>query len=116
MDDVLIERVLRTVEAIPPGRVAPYGRVGQIAGTGARQVGRIMSTWSEGTPWWRVPRADGTLPDPLLARARTHWEEEGTPVRSAGARADLPAALADLEQLRRDAERAWESLDEHSPE
>ncbi len=51
------------VEALPPGTCASYGEVAAEAGHpgAARAVGRVMAT-SDGLPWWRVIRADGTLP------------------------------------------------------
>src|SRR5699024_12243572 len=48
MDDVTVERVLRVVEAIPPGQVAAYGEIGAIVGVGPRLVGRILRTWGAG--------------------------------------------------------------------
>ena len=50
MDDLTVERVLRVVEAIPPGWVAAYGEVGAIVGVGVRVVGRIMGTWGSSVP------------------------------------------------------------------
>src|SRR5690625_7899067 len=67
MDDVTIERVLRVVEAIPPGRVAAYGEVGAIVGVGPRLVGRILREWGGSVPWWRVTNSHGD--HPLLARS-----------------------------------------------
>jgi alkylated DNA nucleotide flippase Atl1 len=43
-------------------------------------------------PWWRVVRADGTLPPSHGDRARQAYLEEGTPLRPSGA-VDLRAAL-----------------------
>ena len=83
MDEAYVERVLDLVERIPEGRVLPYGRVAEVlaGGYGPRYVGRIMSTWGHEVCWWRVPRADGTLPAPLMIEAQQHWAREGTPVR-----------------------------------
>src|SRR5699024_11054894 len=75
MDDVTIERVLRVVEAIPPGRVAAYGEVGAIVGVGPRLVGCILREWGGSVPWWRVTNSHGD--HPLLARALPHCEAEG---------------------------------------
>jgi alkylated DNA nucleotide flippase Atl1 len=41
--------------------------------------------------WWRVVRADGTLPPHLMTDAQLHWSEEGTPVRRG--RIDIAEAL-----------------------
>ena len=110
MDDLTVERVLRVVEAIPPGRVAAYGEVGAIVGVGPRLVGRIMGTWGSSTPWWRVTNASGD--HPLLARALPHWQEEGILVKPNGLGCRMKDFGADLEQLRADAEPALAELKE----
>lgn len=43
-------------------------------------------------PWWRVVRADGSLPGHLAAEARARHRSEGTPLRPSG-RVDLLAAF-----------------------
>lgn len=79
--EVFVESVLRVVEAIPPGRVMAYGEVAAHVGRGgARQVGRVMAQYGGLVPWWRVVRADGSLPDSHGAIARKHYVAEGTPV------------------------------------
>lgn len=113
MDDLTVERVLRTVEVIPPGRVASYGQVGDVCGLGARQVGRIMSQWGSGVPWWRVTSADGDLPVPLVARARARWDEEGIELKPNGRGCRMRRYRADHGQLSADAERVWADLPEH---
>ena len=90
MDDLTVERVLRVVEAIPPGRVAAYGEVGAIVGVGPRLVGRIMRTWGSSVPWWRVTDSYGD--HPLLARALPHWQEEGIVLKRAAAHRRRPGA------------------------
>ncbi len=56
------ERVLDVTESIPPGRVMTYGDVAEyLEEGGPRQVGRVMSLYGGGVPWWRVVRADGAL-------------------------------------------------------
>lgn len=71
---------------VPPGRATSYGALAEALGAGGpRQAGRAMSRAPEGTPWWRVVRADGTLPPTLAARAAPHWHQEGTLRRAAGA-------------------------------
>jgi alkylated DNA nucleotide flippase Atl1 len=88
------ERVLDLVERIPPGRVMSYGDVAEYLGEGGpRQVGRVMSVWGGGVPWWRVVRADGTPPSCHERRCLDHWREEGTPLR--GERADMRLARWD---------------------
>jgi len=83
MDEAFAEAVLRVVERIPPGCVATYGLIAEKLGRGgARQVGGVMSREGHGVPWWRVVRADGSLPAHLMIEAQQHWRDERTPVRS----------------------------------
>lgn len=85
--------VLEAVETIPPGRVLSYGDVAELAGHGAaRSVGLVMARWGAEVAWWRVVRRDGSLPPVLLPAALQRWREEGTPVRSDGAGADMTRA------------------------
>lgn len=79
-----MERVLLAVEQIPAGRVAAYGVIARLAGTGPRQVGRIMREYGAFVPWWRVTSAAGDLPPTLLATARPHWDAEGIAVKPNG--------------------------------
>ncbi len=70
------------MEQIPPGRVLTYGLIAQELGEGGpRQVGQVMSRVGHVVCWWRVVRADGTLPAHLMLEAQEHWAREGTPVR-----------------------------------
>lgn len=110
MDEVLVERVLRAVEQVPPGRVVSYGDLGALVGTGPRHVGRIMRHWGSNVAWWRVTRRGGDLPEELLARARGHWEQEGIQLRPDGQGCRFTAYRADLEQLARDYGRATADL------
>lgn len=112
LDDLTVERVLRTVEAISPGRVAAYGQIGAIVGIGARQVGRIMGEWGSSAPWWRVTSASGALPAELLATAREHWDDEATPQRADGRGVRVREATADLAALRHAAHQAWVDVPE----
>jgi alkylated DNA nucleotide flippase Atl1 len=77
------ERVLDLIERIPPGKVMAYGDIAEFLGEGGpRQVGKVMSTWGGGVPWWRVVHADGSAAAPdHLRRCLDHWREEGTPLR-----------------------------------
>jgi alkylated DNA nucleotide flippase Atl1 len=86
------ERVLDVVESIPPGRVMAYGDIAEFLGEGGpRQVGRVMALWGGGVPWWRVVRADGSLPPSHDEEAHAHYRAEGTPLRSP-TRVDLASA------------------------
>ena len=102
MDDITVERVLRVVELVPPGRVVAYGEVGAIAGVGPRLVGRIMREWGSGVPWWRVTSASGD--HPLLGRALPHWQQEGIEVKPNGLGCRMKEYGVDLEVLRERAE------------
>ena len=80
--ELFTERVLALVERIPPGRVMSYGAVARAVGSGGpRQVGQVMAYDGGGVPWWRVVRADGTLPAHLAARAHDNYRRERTPLR-----------------------------------
>lgn len=88
-----VEAVLALVEQVPPGRVTTYGAIAEQIGVGGpRQVGRVLATYGGPVPWWRVVRADGTLPQSHLPEALAHYRAEGTPLRPTG-RPDLAAAL-----------------------
>ncbi|MFF5206867.1 MGMT family protein [Streptosporangium sp. NPDC000396] len=85
------EQVLDLVERIPRGMVMSYGDIAEYLGEGGpRQVGRVMSVWGGGVPWWRVVHADGTPPPGHEQRCLAKWHEERTPLR--GARADMRTA------------------------
>lgn len=83
MDEEFTEAVLQVVEQIPEGCVATYGLIAERLGRGgARQVGKVMSLEGQAVPWWRVVRANGTLPPHLMVDAQQHWRDERTPVRN----------------------------------
>jgi alkylated DNA nucleotide flippase Atl1 len=84
-----VELVLRCVEAVPRGRVTTYGAVAEVVGAvvgggGPRLVGSAMAGHGGGVPWWRVVRADGSLPPSHQDEARQAYLEEGTPLRASG--------------------------------
>ena len=88
-----VEQVLALVEQIPVGRVTTYGAIADRLGVGGpRQVGQVMATFGGPVPWWRVVRADGTLPPSHGDEARAGYLEEGTPLRDSG-RVDLRLAF-----------------------
>jgi len=90
--DAYVEAVLSLVEQVPPGRVTTYGALADAVGHhGPRSVGRVMSTYGGSVPWWRVVRADGSLPPSHDEEARAHYLEEGTPFRASG-RVDMSRA------------------------
>ena len=52
--------------------------------TWPRLVGNVMATHGAAVPWWRVVRADGSLPPSHDEEARQAYLEEGTPLRPSG--------------------------------
>jgi alkylated DNA nucleotide flippase Atl1 len=97
------EKVLDTVDLIPPGRVMTYGDVAEwLDEGGPRQVGRVMALYGGGVPWWRVVRSDGVpLPGHEL-RALAAYRAEGTPLRQAGPAADGHIPRVDMRRARWD--------------
>jgi alkylated DNA nucleotide flippase Atl1 len=89
--DDWVESVLAVVESVPPGRVTTYGTIAEALGRGARQVGNVMARHGAGVPWWRVVRADGSLPPSHEGEAGEHYRAEGTPLKRSGA-IDMRAA------------------------
>ena len=94
--EAYVEAVLRLVEQIPRGRATTYGAIADALfdefGGGPRQVGSVMAREGAGMPWWRVVRADGSLPASHGEEARQAYLEEGTPRRVSGA-VDLRRAM-----------------------
>ena len=91
--DDYVEAVLALVEQVPPGRVTTYGALAdEVRFGGPRRVGRVMSQFGGPVPWWRVVRADGSLPPSHEENARPHYLDEGTPLRPSGA-VDMAAAF-----------------------
>jgi alkylated DNA nucleotide flippase Atl1 len=88
-----VEAVLSVVEQVPPGRVTTYGAIAAHLGRGGpRQVGRVMALHGGPVPWWRVVRADGSLPDCHGTEALEHYRVEGTTLRTSG-RLDMTVAF-----------------------
>ncbi|GAA4371461.1 MGMT family protein [Nocardioides caricicola] len=109
-----VERVLRCVEAVPRGRVTTYGAIAEVVGAvmgggGPRQVGSIMASHGAPVPWWRVVRADGSLPASHRDEARQAYLEEGTPLRRTG-NVDIRKAF-----WRPPAQQAWPTPSGRSP-
>ena len=92
MDEEYVESVLSCVERIPRGRVTTYGAIGDVVGSGPRLVGRTMALHGGPVPWWRVVRADGSLPDFKDPTALESYRVEGTPLTPAN-RPDMRAAF-----------------------
>ncbi|MEW2447717.1 MGMT family protein [Streptomyces parvulus] len=96
-------RVLDVTELIPPGRVMTYGDVAEyLEEGGPRQVGRVMSLYGGGVPWWRVVRADGALLAGHEREALDRYRDEGTPLKEASRGAEGHLPRLDLKRARWD--------------
>ncbi len=79
----LYERIYRLVREIPAGRVATYGQIAKMVGSGPRQVGYAMAALPSrsGVPWHRVINAQGGISPRKEgdsgARQRTRLRAEG---------------------------------------
>jgi len=92
-----VEAVLSLVERIPEGRATTYGVIADVVGTGGpRQVGRVMALFGSPVPWWRVVRADGSLPEAHQREAVAHYRQEATPLR--GSISDASTLKVDLSE------------------
>jgi alkylated DNA nucleotide flippase Atl1 len=92
-DEQYVEAVLALVEAVPRGRATTYGAIADVVGSGPRLVGNVLARHGGPVPWWRVVRADGSLPPSHHDEARAHYLAEGTPLRRSGRSVDLAAAF-----------------------
>lgn len=97
MHEDYVEAVLQCVEQIPRGRVTTYGAIADVVGErlgkgGPRLVGNVMGMHGGPVSWWRVVRADGSLPPSHQDEARQCYLEENTPMRASG-NVDLLAAF-----------------------
>jgi alkylated DNA nucleotide flippase Atl1 len=95
--ELYAELVLQCAESVPRGHVTTYGAIADVVGQrlgrgGPRLVGNVMAQHGGGVPWWRVVRADGSLPPSHDDVARQAYLVEGTPLR-AGGRVDLGRAF-----------------------
>ncbi len=80
--EAYVEAVLSIVERVPEGRATTYGLIAEAVGRGgARGIGRVMALYGAPVPWWRVVRADGSLPESHQRDALGHYREESTPLR-----------------------------------
>lgn len=78
VDEELHERIRKIVLAIPPGSVASYGDVAELArAPSPRLVGRVLSEDGADLPWHRVLRVDGTPAHHLAHRQLELLRAEG---------------------------------------
>lgn len=110
MDDLLVEKVLRAVEQVPPGRVVSYGDIAALVGTGPRQIGWVMHVWGGNVAWWRVTNASGDLPERLRTEAFERWAAEGILPKRNRRGCAISRYRADLAQLAADWAIATEGL------
>jgi alkylated DNA nucleotide flippase Atl1 len=87
--ELYVELVLQCAESVPRGRVTTYGAIADVVGErlgrgGPRLVGNVMAQHGGAVAWWRVVRADGSLPPSHGDEARRSYLEEGTPLRPSG--------------------------------
>ena len=82
-----MEAIVERIREIPRGHVQTYGDIDPVA---PRLVGRVLATTHDDLPWFRVVRADGTIPKG--ERQRNLLIEDGVPMR--GDRVDLERARA----------------------
>ncbi len=85
-----MQRIRETIRDIPPGKVASYGQVAEIAGVprGARQVGYTLRHLPDGdeVPWFRVVQSSGRIAfergSPQFAEQRDRLIMEGVIVNA----------------------------------
>ena len=58
-----------------------------------------MAMYGSPVPWWRVVRADGSLPESHQREAFAHYREEATPLRG---------TITDAATLKVDLRRLWQ--------
>ncbi len=84
------DRIYGVIRSIPPGCVASYGQIADLAGLAgrARLVGRLLRTapGEAGLPWHRVLRSDGRIALPVgsegFAEQTARLRSEGVAVRN----------------------------------
>lgn len=84
------KKILAWIRKIPPGKVASYGQIAELAGCprGARLTVRCLRGNNDATlPWWRVVRSDGRC---AVAGQLPRLVLEGVPTR--GQRVDMDQA------------------------
>lgn len=99
MDEALHETVRKIVAAIPPGSVASYGDIAELArAPSPRLVGRVLAEDGGDLPWHRVLRVDGTPAHHLARRQLELLRAEGVPTD--GDRVDMRRYRWDAVEVR----------------
>ncbi|MBJ7278441.1 MGMT family protein [Marinobacter salarius] len=79
------QKIWQVVAAIPPGCVASYGQIADMAGLGrrARYIGKALGKLPEGhaIPWYRVIRSNGQIAFPVGSEA---FETQAQSLREEG--------------------------------
>lgn len=111
-----LERIWDTIREIPPGRVASYGQVAEIAGIprGARLTAYALRKAPKGhnLPWYRVITASGRIAFPRGSRGYVEQRDrlmmEGVAV--VGGKVDMQAYRwqPDLDELLWKPTSAWD--------
>lgn len=85
-DRSFADHVCQVIRVLAPGEVVSYGDVAHDAGRpgAARAVGVVLAQRSDtdGLPWWRVVRSDGTLPPVAPREHSERLAAEGVTVRA----------------------------------
>ena len=85
---VLAGRMLALLRCIPPGSVATYGQIAQLAGAPrhARMVGRLLGRLPSGSgvPWHRVVNAQGKISPRSDETGQDHFSRQARLLRKEG--------------------------------
>ena len=111
-----LERIWETIREIPPGNVASYGQVAEIAGIprGARQVAYALRVAPSGLklPWFRVITASGKIAfetgSAAFKRQRDRLRDEGVVVTAGRVDMDIFRWQPDLDELLWKPSSAWD--------
>lgn len=111
-------RIVAVIRDIPPGCVASYGQIAELAGVprGARQVGYVLRHLPDGhdLPWYRVVQSGGTFAfapgSPQFAEQRDRLMMENVAV--IGGRIDMQRYRwrPDLDELLWKPSDAWDGV------
>ena len=76
-----LERVRHIISCIPPGRVATYGQIAQLAGSPKRARHVAVVLRGGGLPWHRVLGAGGHIRTKNVNEQASRLREEGVEVK-----------------------------------